>query len=667
MCREIGMKCAQTGFNLEVNLSNGSIDKLANDPDAAELFLGGQGAAAKIIWDMVPPEADPLSAKNPLVFSAGLLCGTPVPGANRTSVSCINPQTNLSVTSGFGGYFGPELKFAGFDNIVIRGKSPDLVYLWIRNDKVEIRDAAHLRGKSPLETAALIQKELNDPNVQVAAIGLAGENGVYQASIEHANSSASRGVGAVMGDKKIKAIAVRGTGDISVAQPTELFEKCNSLYKSIYDNPHCGDIFLKEADDSWHVKNPAWTPANSPVKGFWNREVDGDWAVAVESDHVSYQWENYSQEMEEVHETIVDSSSLLRGTGCYNCVKDCHQAVQLPGKRMYFLKNYSRLAYASAAYADLQLNYDALAAMQDFGIDEFSMPQLLAFVGELHQAGILGESELPGFPTDNLDRLMYLIKIVATRSGVGELLAKGLFQAAREIGRGAEAYLHTNKKVEHIPLPGAGGSFARFLMYATGQKMNITQIEGSFPHSPIPDVSERETFVSQWDAAPERFKKWFLEWQPGQQQSIEAAVNIADWNEAMHYIDDALGICPFLSSFRGQYGGTPPYHLHSLPELISLATGTALDSEGLWKISVRNRQLVRAINARRGLTRANEEAAGEFWALQESGMEQTLLDAYYEFKGWTAAGIPAKETLDKLGLNDVGEDLFKRGIYGISP
>ena len=139
------------------------------------------------------------------------------------------PRQTFYSHSLFGGFFGPELKHAGYDKIVIRGKSPSLVYLWINNDKVEMRDAGHLQGKGALETGALIQKELKEPNAQVAAIGLAGENRVYMATIEHANSSASRGVGVIMGDKRLKAIAVRGTKDINVARPAELIEICLDL------------------------------------------------------------------------------------------------------------------------------------------------------------------------------------------------------------------------------------------------------------------------------------------------------------------------------------------------------------------------------------------------------------------------------------------------------
>jgi aldehyde:ferredoxin oxidoreductase len=201
-----------------------------------------------------------------------------------------------------------------------------------------------------------------------------------------------------------------------------------------------------------------------------------------------------------------------------------------------------------------------------------------------------------------------------------------------------------------------------FLMYATGEKMAITQIEGSYPQAPEPDKEARRKFVEGWDAAPERFKKWFLEWEPRQHLSIEASVNIADWNEAMHYIDDAIGTCAFVSSFRGQFGGRPPYHLYNLPNLISLAAGMHFDPDRLWEVARRNRNLIRAINVRRGLRRVDEAPPADHWKKRDPEMEQKHLDAYYEFKGWNRDGIPTRETLDKLGLDDVSEDLVRRGI-----
>jgi len=173
------MRYGEAGFNLEIDLSRGSIERVETDPRLTELHLGGQGTADKILWDRVPPEVEPFSPDNLLIFSTGLLHSTPVPGANRTVVNTFSPQTNLHAHSLFGGFFGPELKHAGYDKIVIRGKSLNLVYLWINNDKVEIRDAGHLQSKGCQETAALIQEELKEPKAQVAAIGLAGENRGY--------------------------------------------------------------------------------------------------------------------------------------------------------------------------------------------------------------------------------------------------------------------------------------------------------------------------------------------------------------------------------------------------------------------------------------------------------------------------------------------------------
>jgi aldehyde:ferredoxin oxidoreductase len=632
------MRFTETGFNLEIDLSRGNIERVETDPKLTDLHLGGQGTAAKILWDRVAPEVDPFSPDNHLIFSTGLLHATPVPGANRTSVDTFSPQTNLYSHSIFGGFWGPELKHAGYDKIVIRGKSSDLVYLWINNDKVEIRDARHLRGKGALETGALIQEELKEPEAQVAAIGLAGENRVYMSTIEHANSSASRGVGVIMGDKGLKAIAVRGTKDIKIAKPPELFETCIRMNKEIYDNPDCGCFFRHEDDEEWHVNNFAWGNARERRKGFWNKEREEQW-------------------------TAITRKYTVRWTGCYNCPKDCHLAISYPGRLKYQLKCYSKLTYAMAAFEELEFTYDILGVTQEYGLDGFSMPQVLAFAIELYEAGILTDKDLPKFPLDSSGRFFYLVEKVVRRDGVGDALANGVYWAARQIGNGAEEFDHnTIKKFEQVPLKLNMINYPYFLMYATSEKMNITQTEGSYPQGPIADRAEREAFVKNWDAAPERFKKWFLEWEPRQHPSIEAACNIADWNEIMHYVDDAVGICAFLSSFRGQFGGRPPYHLYNLPEIISYATGMNIDDDDLWKIAARNRNLVRALNIRRGMRRIDEKPPEDHWKHRDPEMETKLLNSYYQFKGWNNDGIPTKKTLDELSLEYVKEDFVQRGI-----
>ena len=633
------MTYAVTGYNLEIDLSRGNIERVEAAPGLTELHLGGQGTAVKLLWDRVPPDVDPFSPDNLLIFSTGLLHGTLVPGANRTAVNTYSPQTNLLAHSLMGGFFGPELKFAGYDKIIIRGKASDLVYLWINNDKVEIRDATHLRGKGAQATAALIKEELKEPQAQVAAIGLAGENRVYMASIEHDNSSASRGPGPVMGDKRLKAIAVRGTKEINVARPAELFELCSQLNNEIYGNPRCGDTMAHEDDDSYHHDNFSWGNARVRTKGYWNKEIEENWKA-------------------------LGDSVRLRFIGCYNCPKDCHHVISYPGRPSYFLKCFGKDTYHMAAFKELDFSFDILGVTQEYGLDSYSTPQVLAFAIELYEAGILTDKDLPGFPSDSGERFFYLIEKIVRREGVGDVLANGVYWAARQIGRGAEAYDHnTTKKFEQVPIKLGKLNPPYFLMIATGEKMTITQIEGSFPQDPLPTREEREAFVKNWVALPnDKIKQIFLEWEKRHSISVEASCLICDWNEIMHYIDDAIGLCAFLSSFDGQYGGKPPYHIHNIPHLISLATGMELNEDGLWEIARRNRNLVRTLNVRRGLRRKDERPPEDHWQVRDHEFEQKLLDAYYEFKGWTNDGIPTKETLDELGLGYVGSDLVKRGI-----
>jgi len=317
-----------------------------------------------------------------------------------------------------------------------------------------------------------------------------------------------------------------------------------------------------------------------------------------------------------------------------------------------------------AAHKELDFNYKILGVTQEYGLDGFSTPQVMAFALELYEAGILTDQDMPGFPSDVEGRFFWLIEKIVRREGIGDVLANGVYWAARQIGKGAEEFDHnTTKKFEQVTIKLGKVNPSYFLMIATGEKMSITQIEGSYPQDPLPTMEEREKFVRDWVAVPDdKFKKMFLEWEKRNDLSFEASCSICDWNEMMHYIDDAIGLCGFLSSFRGQFGGRIPYHTHNIPHIISLANGKELDKEGLWEIARRNRNLVRALNIRRGMRRKDEKPPEDHWKVRDPEMETKLLDAYYEFKGWNGEGIPTKETLDKLGLDYVNEDFLQRGI-----
>jgi aldehyde:ferredoxin oxidoreductase len=647
------MRYAETGVNLEIDLSRGSIEKEGTDPRLTELHLGGLGTNAKILWDRVPPEVDPFSPDNLLIFSAGLLAGTPAPGANRTIISTFSPQTLLMAYSIMGGFWAPELKFAGYDKVIVRGKSPKLVYLWINNDKVEIRDASHLQGKGCLETEELIKQELKEPKAQVATIGLAGENRVYFASIEQGRSSASRGgIGAVMGDKNLKAVAVRGTRDINVARPAELFELCSDVLKYIQfrnENPVQGvppilaglgspqEMTLH--DEQWHTASFAWGNARHRLKDFWNEEVAEKWKG-------------------------IQDKAVERLISCYNCPMKCGGIITHPKLQRYMMKCYSKLTYTMAAMSDLEFGFKIAGLAQEYGLDGYTTPQVMAFAIELYEAGILTDKDMPGFPSDNEERFFWLLEKIVRREGIGDVLANGVYWAARKIGKGAEAYDHnTIKKHEQIPIKLGVLNPIYYLMWSTGEKINITQIEGQIPQAPFATKEEREEFVKDWVQVPnEKFKEFILNWEPRtlpQYPTIEAACELVEWQETMHYIDDATGICAGLSSFPIK----PPYHIHNLPNVISSATGMDIDEAKLWQIAKRNRTLIRAINVRRGMRRKDEKPPEDHWRKRFPEMETKLLDEYYKFKGWNNEGIPTKETLDELGLDYVSQDLEQRGVY----
>jgi benzoyl-CoA reductase subunit BamB len=650
------MRYAETGFNLEIDLTRGSIERVATDPRLTELHLGGLGTNAKVLWDRVPPETDPFSPDIPLMFGTGLLCGTPAPGANRTIITAYSPQTLLMGYSLMGGFLAPELKHAGYDKVILRGKSPNLVYLWIHNDKVEIRDASHLKGKGAVETQELIRQELKEPNAQVAAIGLAGENRVYTASIEQGRSSASRlGIGAVMGDKGIKAIAVRGTKDINLARPAEFYELCNDVLKYIKfrnENPVPNVMTILQGlgspqemlhvDEEWHTQNFMWGNSRVRRKDFWNKEVEEKWKS-------------------------VQLNVRKRLISCYNCPMKCGAIISVPGLSTYMMKCFSKLTYAMAAFVeDLDFGFRIAQRATEYGVDGFSTPQIMAFAFELKEAGILTDADFEGCPSDNEGKFYWLLDRIVRREGIGDILADGTYWAAQKIGKGAEAFAHNNiKKHEQLPLKLGMLNPVYFLMYSTGEKINITQIEGQFPQAPFATMEEREEFVRDWIQVPdEKFKQIVLDWEMRGERSnpyyptVDMSVNIVDWQEKMHYIDDTLGVCAGLSSFPLK----PPYHIHNYPRFVSAATGIDMDEAGLTQVYNRNRTLIRAINVRRGLRRADEKPPEDHWKKRFPELESKLLDAYYKFKGWNSEGIPTKETLHELGMDDVAKDLEQRGI-----
>jgi aldehyde:ferredoxin oxidoreductase len=614
------------------------------------------GTSIKIHWDRIPPEVKAFDPENLLIFSTGLLNATPAFSANRTVVTFVSPQSDTLVYPMMGGFFSAEMKYAGYDKVVFRNKSPGWVYLYINNDKVELRDATHLQGKGALETQDLIRKELNQPKAQVAAIGLAGENRVFTASIEQGRSSASRlGGGAVMGDKKIKAVAVRGTGDVYIARPEAFMDEMNKVTDYIqfrWANP-IKDVMtimsgigspqeMLHTDEKWHTENFAWGNARTRRRDFWTDEINESW---TKSQH----------------------GAVKRLISCFNCPTQCGALISQKNTPRYMAKCFGKLTYAMAAYVDdLEFGWKILQRASEYGVDSFSTPQILAFAVELYEAGILTDKDFKGCPSDKEGRFFWLLDMLVRREGIGDILADGVYFAARKIGNGAEAFDHnTIKKHEQLPIKLGTMDPLYFLMLSTNEKISITQMEGQWPQSAFPTMEQREAFVKDWPQLPDdKFKQYVLDWELRGEKSIphfptpEMCSEIVDWMEMMHNIDDATGMCCGMSSFCFK----PPYHIHNYPKLISAATGLDMDEAGLKKIVNRSRNLHRAFNNRRGMTRADEKPPADHWKKRFPELEEQLLSTYYKFKGWNNDGIPTREKLEELDLGYVADDLEKRGI-----
>lgn len=656
------MRYAETGYNLEIDLATGNIERVETDPKLMELHLGGLGTSVKLMWDRVPPEVKAFDPENVLIFSAGLLVGTPAFSANRTIVTFISPQTGLLAYPMMGAFWAAELKYAGYDKVIFSNKSPDWVYIWINNDKVEIRDASHLLGKGGLETQELIRKELNEPRAQVAAIGPAGENRVFVASIEQGRSSSSRGGGgAIMGDKKIKAIAVRGTKDVNIARGAEFLEHMREVMKYIKfrnENPLPGVMTIlsgigspaemKHTDEKWHTESFAWGNARQRRKNFWTEEIEKSWK-----------------------ETQL--KAVKRLISCFNCPTQCGGLIEYEDTPRFMMKCFSKLAYLMGAYVDdLGFGFRIAKRAFEYGVDSFSTPQILAFAVELYEAGILTDSDFAGTstyeacPSDKEGRFFWLLDRFARREGIGDILADGTYYAARKIGKGAEKYDHnTVKKHEQMNIKLGMLDPLYYLMYATNEKISITQMEGNWPQAAFPKREDREAFVEDWPQLPnEKFKQYFLDWEPRGENSNpyyptpQMCSEIVDWMETIHNIDDALCLCAGMGSFCLK----PPYHIHNYPKIISAVTGMDLDEEGLKKIAHRSRNLHRAFNIRRGMSRADEKPPEDHWKHRYPELEEELLSTYYKFKGWNMDGVPTKERLHELDLDYVAEDLEKRGI-----
>jgi aldehyde:ferredoxin oxidoreductase len=626
------MVAAQTGFPgtvLRVDLSAGSLQSEPLDEAFARAYIGGRGFTARLQYDCIPKNVDPLGPENVLIVAPGALTGTRAPSASRLVFGGRSPLTGILGDANVGGFVGAMLKRAGYSLIVVHGRSPRPVYLAIDDDRVELRDARHLWGRDVHEATAAIRQEIGQ-GFCVAAIGQAGENLVRIAGIiadkEHA--AARTGLGAVMGAKRLKAIAVRSQRPVRL-HDAAAYERLVAELLEIERND-------RRAQD-FHIRGTLGTLMDH------HTEIGG-------CNTRNYQYGQFEGKGR-IDNDALAAQYLVRTTGCYRCSlradKFCRvREGEFAGTEVGGPEYSTAVAFGSGVGND---NLAAILKANDlanrYGLDTIDLGGVIAFSMELYQRGILSREEADGLELDwgNYHSMLELIERIAFRRGAfADLLANGVQAAAQEIGRGAERYAVHVKGMTPAPLD-ARATKVYNLRYAVASR-GADHLRISAPGGYL------------LDSLP----------------LIEAAEKLRYW-EGVVTIPDLMGVCKFAYTY---YTETPDVTLHRtleiLPALYSAATGLETTGDDLLQVAARVANVERAHNSRLGLTAVDDTLPPRFTedpmpAGPAEGKVYDILEplkeAWYTVHGWDAkTGLPTRRRLEELGLADIASDLERHGI-----
>jgi aldehyde:ferredoxin oxidoreductase len=407
------------GKLLRVDLSTGAIKTEPLDPKIAKDYIGARGLGTKIMFDEVDPNVDPFSPENKLIFAPGPLSGTFAPSAGRYDVITKGPLTGTIAASNSGGSFGPELKFAGYDAVIFEGRSPKPVYLWINNDKVEIRDAAKLWGKTVPDVTEAIRAE-TDEDAKVACIGPGGERQVLFAAImnELGRAAGRSGVGAVMGSKNLKAVAVVGTGAVTVADPDGFKTVAKKARKMIQEHPVGGTGLRAYGTDV--LVNILNQSGGLPTRNFQDGYFPAANNVGGES---------------------LSAKLLERPRGCFSCVISCGRATKVTNPK--FAGAGEGPEYESAWSFGPDCGVDDLDAVtkanyycNDYGLDTITLGSTIACAMELYEKGYVTLKETGGLPLEfgNADAMVEAVRLTCVGEGFGKKLALGSYRLAESYG-----------------------------------------------------------------------------------------------------------------------------------------------------------------------------------------------------------------------------------------
>jgi aldehyde:ferredoxin oxidoreductase len=637
------------GAILFVNLDEGRISK-APTSSYSGAFLGGRGINIKLLYDGSTPGTDPLNSSSLLIFGVGPLCGTPV-SASRTEVTARSPETGFLGSSNFGGHFGPELKSAGYDHVVITGKANKPVYLLIHNEQVEIRDASKIWGKDSYETQSLIRDEV-DSEVQIACIGPAGENLVCFATIQHdlGHGAGRTGMGAVMGSKNLKAIVVRGTTAITLAHPEKYLSIAEQRHKQLSDNPCVQDV---------QKHGMAYM-----LEGFGKLRVGPDG-------------------FEEANQHDLAKKYQPKKAGCAGCLQQCMDLypVEAKGGGGAISCTFYTQPFTQVGNNDLDLALECGLLAQRYGIDIISLMGIISWLMRLYESGIITVEDTDGIPMEwgTRQAIIGMLKKIVFREGFGDTLAAGILPAAKKIGRGSKDYAY---QVKGLPLyspttpdaliPTKGRSLC-IAVSPRGDAMR-TMMEGREARraEDIPQLVARqnEKFAAEYMKALQQTIKDVTGTEKAYlAEEYEGKPELVVYSEDEIIIFDCLSSCkligaPFLNT---------PSQVKYLATLFSAGMGAETTFDMLVKIAKRVRNLERVFNVREGMTRDGDSLPKGFMdhplekgdskgSVLKSAEFEKMKDRYYALRGWDiATGIPTRETLEQTGLEDIARDLEKSG------
>jgi aldehyde:ferredoxin oxidoreductase len=627
---ERDMSFGFTGKLLRVNLTDQRITIEEVNKAWAKQYLGGAGLATKYFYEEVPGGIDPLGLSNKLIFMTGPLTGTASASASRYSVVSKSPQTGLWGQANSGGSFGPALKRSGFDGIIFEGTSPNPVFLKILDGEAELLDASHLWGKTVPETDDALQ-ESNSQKLTVAAIGPAGENLVtYAAIMNNKNRAAGRcGLGAVMGSKKLKAIACAGSQSIQLANKSGFHDTATKQFNLIDES------ILKVGFDTF---------GTNMVADF----------VHVRGGYPTRNWQQGVFEgIDEINAQAIMDTVFVDGISCFACPITCGRRTEIKegkwkgdkgeGPEYESTNTLGSMCGVSDINAITKANY----LCNEYGLDTISTGATIAFAIECFEKGILTKDQTGGLEITFGDgeTVVSLVEKIALREGIGDLLALGTRAMAERLGQGSEKFA---MQVKGLELPAYDSRAAKItgLGYVTANRGGdhmTGYIQGptfiDVPFLIVEDSSIRDPF----------------------QANPEEAHILVDMENAMAVLD-AFGGCKFMGMLLP---------VDELIELFENATGWSFTEEDFRKAGERIYNLTRAACIREGVSREDDLLPERLMSeplpdgpakgmVNDREMLDLMKDAYYDFRGWDLeTGIPTKEKLSELDLEDLIPDLLE--------